>query len=138
MNVLRLVRVSEVDGASLGVLCVDGLPKFVTLEDPWRDNEANISCIPEGVYRLLRCKSQKFGETFTVDNVPGRSLIRLHWGNTAKDTEGCILIGLKFGDENYPSITQSQIGFRRFMDQMKGVNEAQLVVVSAFGGGRSH
>jgi hypothetical protein len=136
--ILRLVRISEHDGATLGALCFDGHPRLVTLEDPWRDNESNISCIPEGIYTIRRLISSKFGETFGVDNVPARSLIRFHWGNTTDETEGCILVGLKYGEEARPTIVQSQIGFKRFMSILARINEAQLIIVSTYGGGRSH
>lgn len=138
MKNLTLIRVSDHNGATSGVLLFDDVPRLVTLEDAWRDNETNISCIPEGVYKILRVKSQRFGDTYTVDAVEGRSLIRFHWGNTIEDTEGCILVGLKFGETEMPSIAQSQIGFKKFMGLMEDEKEARLVIVSTYGGGRAH
>lgn len=61
MKRLRLVRVSEHNGATMGVLCVDDVPEFVTLEDAWRDNERMISCIPVGRYKVKPRNSPKFG-----------------------------------------------------------------------------
>lgn len=136
--ILKLSRVSEYNGATFGVLLFDGLPQLVTLEDAWRDNERNISCIPEGKYKIKRINSPKFGMTFTVENVEGRSYIRFHWGVTHLDTEGCILVGLKFSPDKKPSIAQSQAGFKRFMDLMTGINEADFIIMSSYGGGRVH
>jgi hypothetical protein len=136
--ILRLERVSEINGATLGVLMFNEWPQLVTLEDAWRDNETNISCIPEGKYKIERVNSPRFGNTFTVKDVPQRSYIRFHWGNDSGDTNGCILIGLKFSPDKKPSIAQSQAGFKRFMDLMSGVKDASIIIMSSYGGGRVH
>ena len=72
---LRLVRVSEYNGATCGVLCVNDSPEFVTLEDAWRDNERQISCIPVGRYKVRPRVSPKFGRTWQVMDVPERDHI---------------------------------------------------------------
>jgi|TARA_Y100000310_G_scaffold160698_2_gene160527 hypothetical protein len=71
-------------------------PSFLTLEDPWRDNLPNISCIPAGDYVAQKHNSPTFGMTFIVLDVPNRSHILFHKGNTHEDTQGCILVGEKF------------------------------------------
>lgn len=139
MKTLKLVRVSEYQGATLGVLCINGKPELLTLEDAWRDNERQVSCIPEGVYKISKVVSPKFGVTYTVDNVPERSEIRFHWGNTADDTNGCILLGLKYSQYNgMPAVAQSQIAFKRFMNLLSNDKEGELIIISAYGTGRRH
>lgn len=139
MKQLRLVRVTEHNGATLGVLCIDGAPEFVTLEDAWRDNERNISCIPIGRYKVKPKLSPKFGKTWQIMDVPERDQILIHAGNTHKDTHGCVLLGMQFGkvgDET--AILASRSAFLQFMDRMSGVVEAELIVIDAYGGGRVH
>ena len=69
-----------------------------TLENPWLDNQRNISCIPEGEYkvrlRLARESASRDYLHLLVQDVPNRDWILFHRGNTAKDTRGCILVGL--------------------------------------------
>jgi len=69
-----------------------------TLENPWLDNQRNISCIPEGEYkvrlRLARESASRDYLHLLVQDVPNRDWILFHRGNTAKDTSGCILVGL--------------------------------------------
>ena len=81
-----------------------------TLEEPWRDNANGISCIPSGLYQVVRhgWEGEKVQKPFTwrLLHVPGRSGILIHVGNTLKDTEGCILVGLKY-KEDY-GLLQSQ------------------------------
>jgi len=139
MKSLRLVRVTEYNGATMGVLCIDGSPEMVTLEDAWRDNERQISCIPVGRYKVKRQKSPRFGLTYEVMNVPERSNILFHAGNTQKDTHGCILLGLQFGKlGKETAILASRSAFLKFLELMDGIEETELIVIDSYGGGRVH
>ena len=68
-----------------------------TLENPYINNERNISCIPEGQYKVrLRLPRESATRDYLhllVQDVPNRSYILFHIGNTAADTSGCILVG---------------------------------------------
>lgn len=79
-----------------GILKVNGLT-FYTLERPWLNNKRNISCIPEGKYPIYTFKHNRHGEVIGLRNVPNRSEILIHPGNSIDDTEGCILPGLNCG-----------------------------------------
>lgn len=64
-----------------------------TLEPPLRSIH---SYIPEGAYRMSVTYSPKFRRKLPLlKDVPHRSGIRIHAGNTASDTHGCILVGEK-------------------------------------------
>lgn len=53
------------------------------------------TAIPSGKYEILITYSPKYKRNMPlVNNVPGYEGIRIHAGNTAKDTEGCLLFGL--------------------------------------------
>ncbi|MDR1244560.1 MAG: DUF5675 family protein [Endomicrobium sp.] len=50
--------------------------------------------IPKGTYKVKLTMSLKFGrELPELLNVSNRTAIRIHRGNSAKDTQGCILVG---------------------------------------------
>ena len=136
---LRLVRVTEHDGATFGVMMVGDKPEFVTLEESWRDNERMISCIPQGRYKIKLHRSPKFGLCYKVMDVPERSEILIHVGNTNADTTGCILLGQRYGNiGDRMGILGSRLAMSRFMQVMSGISEADLVIISAYGGGRVH
>lgn len=138
-----LKRVSYSDHGTFGVLLYENIPFAVTLERPWRDNRRSESCIPTGEYSCLRCRrspdygyadSPRFGDTFQVYNVPGRSKILFHKGNLDDDSHGCILIGEQFGRLNdEPGILRSGDGYGEFMDLLNGADDFVLTITQDTG-----
>ncbi len=98
MKELHLKRFLTANGASLGLLTGLSRPLYV-LEDEWRDNRARESCIPTGTYRCVPhgwepSSPFKYKNTWQLLNVPNRTAILIHAGNTHKDTQGCLLVGM--------------------------------------------
>ena len=83
--------------SSIGELSIEGLAfKCFTLEDPVRDGLKiyGRTAIPDGTYRIIINESGKFKRLMPLlMGVPGFEGIRIHIGNTARETEGCILVG---------------------------------------------
>jgi len=95
---LLLIRDTFSKESVIGELFINGERICDTLENPWKDNQRNISCIPEGEYpvrlRLARESASRDYLHLLVQDVPNRDYILFHRGNTPKDTSGCILVGL--------------------------------------------
>ena len=95
---LLLIRNTFSKKSTIGELFLNGERICDTLENSWQDNQRNISCIPEGVYpvrlRLPRESGTRDYIHLLVKDVKDRDYILIHIGNTAKDTSGCILVGL--------------------------------------------
>ncbi len=74
-----------------GTISIGGRDICGTIELPWRDNRPNISCIPEGSYRISLYRSRRFGACLLVRDVPGRKGILIHPANDAqRELRGCI------------------------------------------------
>jgi hypothetical protein len=87
---LELVRTYYPQGTN-GNLLINGVGLCHTIELPWRNNEHQVSCIPEGRYELVKRYSPKFKWHLWVQNVPNRDLILIHPYNDAmKEAKGCI------------------------------------------------
>jgi len=111
-----------------GELSVGGFSCF-TVERPWLDNEPFRSCIPAGEYRLVRGFYHRGGyPAFEVRDVPGRSLIKIHAGNTMDDVVGCIAPGMGLGwlDGKW-AVIRSRLALTTFMDVLPD-SEASLVI----------
>lgn len=101
MKTAVLVREHTGDEGTFGRIYAQG-NHWYTAELPWRNNERDISCIPEGIYTATPYASARFGLCYQVGEVPDRSAILVHVGNWAgdvskdyrSDVEGCILIGM--------------------------------------------
>lgn len=95
-----LTRIRDTGHKTLGVLAVyrdgDEILTLCTIEPSWLLNVKSVSCIPTGEYRAVERTSARFGRHIHIINVPGRSHILIHAGNTFKHTEGCILPGTRF------------------------------------------
>lgn len=114
----------------MGLWIVNKVVLCKTLENPWKDNHRNVSCIPEGTYVLTRTESQRFGRTFEISGVPGRTRILVHWGNRVRDTEGCVLLGTKFGQlQGEPAVLASRAGFKKFDTYMNLIDVQRCVLI---------
>ena len=69
----------------------EGRLLMYSIELPWKDNHAGVSCIPEGRYELVKRWSPKFNRHLQVMNVPQRKDILIHPANDAlQELKGCI------------------------------------------------
>ena len=95
---LLLIRNTFSKKSTIGELFLNGERICDTLENPWQDNQRNISCIPEGVYpvrlRLPRESATRDYLHLLVQEVPNRDFILVHRGNFPSQTQGCLLVGL--------------------------------------------
>lgn len=117
MNLL-ILRKTVTDRSTIGKLYVDGQFECFTLEDvPRAEKIAGETCIPVGVYPLKITYSPRFKRDLPLLlNVPGFEGVRIHTGNSAKDTEGCILVGQLAGAD---VIWQSQLAFNSLFAKLK-------------------
>ena len=96
---LLIIRDTFTEESTIGDIFLNGERMCDTLELPWKDNQRSISSIPAGEYKVnLRPARQSATRDYLhllVQEVPNRSYILFHIGNTAKDTQGCILVGIK-------------------------------------------
>ncbi len=97
-----LQRIVRKKNYTIGRLMIDGKHFCDTLEPTWRDigwqrpgrKVKGRTAIPEGRYPVVITWSARFGQWLPLlVGVPMFEGIRIHAGNTARDTEGCILVG---------------------------------------------
>ena len=117
---------------TLGTVVLPSGRLLRSLENPWLDNRPNISCYPEGAYLcrwLERSGSGKYKRVWHVTDVPGRSGILWHAGNTVDDTLGCTLPGLTHGTlYGKPAVLSSGAGLNAMREELESL-DFQLIVI---------
>lgn len=139
---LSLERQPSAGGCTHGDLYLDGKWHCYALEDEVREipnvsvldwKVPGATAIPFGRYGVVIDFSNRFHKLMPhVLNVPGFDGIRIHSGNTAADTEGCILVGLKRG---LTDVEHSREAFDALFARMKIATDAgeeiHLTITSA-------
>ena len=96
MNV-EVNRIFKASNYTIGELSVNNNYVCDTLEDKVRVDGEKVyaeTAIPTGTYTLVLSYSNRFKKVMPeILNVPNFSGIRIHCGNSSKDTEGCLLVG---------------------------------------------
>lgn len=115
---LTLQRLQLDPDVTIGSLDVDGQWQCWTLEDTVREVPGQPvaawkiygqTAIPYGRYRVQVTPSPRFKRDLPLLlDVPGYAGVRIHPGNTAADTEGCILVG---ADRYAKSVGRSRLAF---------------------------
>lgn len=98
----------------------DGGVQCYTLEDPKL-------AIPLGTYEIAITFSERFRRPMPLLlNVPERSGIRIHSGNTEADTTGCILVG---DGQNEVGVTESRVAYANlFYSIQKALKEEKVFI----------
>lgn len=120
-----LVRYTRTEEAILGSLYLNGAFICYTLENAAK-------AIPFGMYAVQNSKSPKFKRELPLlhnAKVPASRGIRIHRGNTANDSQGCVLVGMGRSTED-SSVTESALA--ETMVTMICRNEKNIVIVEAF------
>lgn len=97
---MLLQREPSTEACTIGRLTIDGDWCCWTLEDIVRNGpkKPGETAIPPGIYTVQITHSPRFNTRLPLLlGVPGFEGVRIHPGNSAADTEGCILVGQSKG-----------------------------------------
>lgn len=131
---LKLNRIFLGSSATIGELLVNDKHLCDTLEDRVRPEGEKVygkTAIPEGTYEVKLTHSPRFKKTLPeILNVPNFSGIRIHTGNSSKDTEGCIIVGTWDGEKE-DWVGSSKIAFDKLMSLLEeATNNKEKVTIT--------
>ena len=106
------------EDCTLGIFTINNFRCF-SLELPDKENQQDISCIPEGIYEYYSRNSPNNGNVLELRSVPNRDYIQIHKGNFTRNVLGCILVGesIKFLDrDSIPDVTRSKPTLKKVLE----------------------
>lgn len=128
---LKLIRETFTEKSTIGSLYVNGIFFCYTLEDKDRKLESGgvkeyaKTAIPRGKYKVVNSFSNRFKKYLPeLINVPQFAGIRIHPGNTADHSEGCILVG---STKAVDFIGNSKMTFNKLMKAIQAVEKIEKI-----------
>lgn len=137
---IKLVRIAFKDTYTIGKLYVDGVYFCDVIEDKDRGLDDSMTvreilnkkvkgetAIPTGHYNIEITYSPKYKRMMPLlIGVKGYSGIRIHSGNTSKDTEGCLLVGK---NTKVGMVTESRNTYQRLFAMMQGQKNITIDII---------
>lgn len=128
---LKLYRKFLGNKYTIGKLFINDEYICDTLEDVVRPENTKIygeTAIPCGVYEIVLTMSPRFKKILPLLlDVPHFEGVRIHTGNTEKDTEGCILVGY---NKVKGKVINSKIAFDKVMKylELATINSEKITI----------
>jgi hypothetical protein len=137
---LELVRIANRPTYCIGKLYIDGEYFCDVIEDTDRGLDDSMSvdeilkkkikgetAIPTGIYKIEITYSPKYKRMMPlILGVKGYSGIRIHSGNTSKDTEGCLLVGK---NTKVGMVLESRNTYQRLFAMMQGQKNITIDII---------
>lgn len=127
---LKLERIYKAPTYTIGKLYIDGKLFCDTLEDVVRPDGVKVygeTAIPSGTYKVILNMSNRFKRIMPLLlNVPNFEGIRIHEGNSAADSSGCLLVGK---NTVKGKVTDSKKTFAELMSVLKLAKDEIIIEI---------
>lgn len=135
---IEINRKHFLDTCTVGELLVDGEFLGLTIEDKVRQiagepvaswKVPGETAIPVGTYKVVITMSNRFKKPLPLLlGVEGFEGVRIHTGNSSKDTEGCIIVGSTW-DGKSDFVGGSRVAFEKVMQAIQSADDCTLTIV---------
>ena len=126
---IKVKRYEFRDTYTVGRMYIDDVYFCYTLEDKVREGAKvnGQTAIPTGTYNVIINHSNRFNRDLPLlENVPNFTGVRIHAGNTSKDTDGCILLGQTYAGKDF--VGSSKSAFDVFFEKLKQAKTATIEI----------
>lgn len=122
---IEIKRIYKGAEYTIGRLSIDGKYFCDTLEDTVRALGVKVrgkTAVPAGRYRVVLSESPRFKRILPLlVDVPNFEGVRIHPGNTAEDTEGCLLVGF---NQVKGKVVASRATFQKLFEKLWAADQA--------------
>ena len=136
---LTLVRKYRKENYCIGDLYIDGvwfcnvledkdrgLDDSMTVEEILKKKIKGETAIPYGTYAVHITYSPKYKRLMPlILNVKGYSGIRIHSGNTSKDSQGCLIVGK---NTKVGMVTDSRVTYSKLYEILKDAKSISITI----------
>ena len=136
---IKVKRTAFNETNTLGEMFIDDKPFCYTVEDKVRDynddgdlddpGETKVygeTAIPKGTYKVVLSMSNRFKKIMPeLLNVKGFAGIRIHAGNTALDSHGCLIVGL---GQTKNGVSSSRLAYNALMKELEGQDNIEIII----------
>lgn len=144
--ILELIRLHFTPGSTIGSLSVNGVFECYVLEDVCREEQPGLwkpelkldgkTAIPYGSYPVSITESHRFKRRLPLLlNVPSFTGVRIHPGNDALDTEGCLLPGQTHSND---FVGNSRLAFNALFEKLEAAFGRESIRISIMKGIGQH
>lgn len=136
---LKLIRKIFTETSTIGELFINDEFQCFVLEDKDRGlsqarpseaatlKQIGKTAIPKGTYEIAITFSNRFKQYLPlIMSVPAFEGIRIHSGNVAEDTEGCLLPGFTMSRD---MVQQSKTAFKALFNKLKAVEKTEKITI---------
>jgi hypothetical protein len=129
---LTLIRKYPSTDCIIGELFIEGVFECYTLEDIERPVKIpGMTAIPKGTYEVVINFSNRFQKLLPLlQNVPDFEGVRIHTGNIAANTEGCILVGKS---KDATQVLQSKVAFDALFPKLQAASAKEKIFIQIKG-----
>ena len=126
---LNLKRLHKTNNSTIGELSIDNKFECYVIEDVERQEKVfGKTAIPKGTYEVVITMSNRFKKPLPLLlNVPNYEGVRIHTGNTALDTEGCLILGKTRAID---FVGQSRDAMKSFMPKLESALKVGKVFIT--------
>lgn len=124
---ITIKRNPSSEHSTQGTLYVDGKVECFTLEDVVRECKIDgCTAIPAGTYKVVINYSNRFKRLLPLLlDVPNYTGVRIHAGNTDKDSRGCVLVG---DSPRLDFVGNSRVAFDRLFAKMEKAKDITIEI----------
>ena len=133
---IKVLRTTEADTSTEGKLFIGGVQECYSLEDKDRHLEDGgekvygETAIPRGKYKVSITFSNRFQKDLIyIHDVPQFTGVRIHSGNSSKDTEGCIIVGSINKQDDDDWVGGSRVAYRKLHVAVKEALKNEEVTI---------
>lgn len=136
---IKVVRLYKKESYTIGKMYIDnvyfcdtiedadrGLTQEMTLQQIKKQKVYGKTAIPSGKYKVTLTYSSKFKKTLPLINaVIGFSGVRIHSGNTAEDSLGCIIVG---ENKKKGEVINSRVVMEKLLSKLRGQTNINITI----------